>query len=382
MLIKSRNKAPVFPSLNIKSAVDKLGTSFFGPSSSIFVGSYGYPDVLIGPMGSMNYSKEQDDPKQWFGKGYYDIIKLRSSLLRSKNQQNVKLSSRFIENNQELALAKRPTDIELDFKNKPSHKMTMSSYIQPMGPSVTVEKLKLTQNPKIGRKVDKIVSDDLNAGEAAFSLYNTGEDVYKITTILSSGALGIDKKLVPTRWSITASDDIIGKELIKKIKSCPLGEEYLVFGSSYMDNHFTILLIPGSWEFENFEAWSPGSNWSFSDTVDIAVEYESYNSRTKYPKSEVGGYYASRLGIVEGLMKMKRQYKAVVFREIGSDYTIPLGVWVVRETARKAFDKEPKRFETRESALNYIKANVTIPFNEYQKRSTILQQKNMRDFIR
>jgi DNA repair protein NreA len=381
MKIQTRSKAPAFPSLNIKSAVDKLGSSFFGPSSSIFVGRFGYPDVLIGPMASIDYSKAQDDPSQWFGKGYYDIIKLRSSLLRSKHKHSVHNISRFIENNQELALAAKPADIEMDFSGKPNYRMSMSSFVQPMGPSVDIEKLKLAENVKIGRKVDKIVNDDLKAVEAAFSLYKTGEDVYKITTILSSGALGLNKKLVPTRWSITASDDLIGKNLIEKIREHPKEEEYIVYERSYMGNHFTILMMPGSWEFENFEAWSPGSNWSFSDDIEISEEYEPFTGRSDYATAQVGGYYASRLGVAESLVKRKKQCKAVVFREISSEYSIPLGVWVVRETVRRAFDKEPKRFETREGMMNYVRALNNIPMEEYIKRSRILQQKSVQDFL-
>jgi hypothetical protein len=37
---------------------------------------------------------------------------------------------------------------------------------------------------------------------------------------LSIGVLGLkkDKKLVPTRWAITATDDILAKKLLEKVK--------------------------------------------------------------------------------------------------------------------------------------------------------------------
>ena len=49
----------------------------------------------------------------------------------------------------------------------------------------------VTANPKIPKQVDRIVSDELKAVEAAQGLYKLGLDVYKVTTILSSGVLGL-----------------------------------------------------------------------------------------------------------------------------------------------------------------------------------------------
>ena len=250
-----------------------------------------------------------------------------------------------------------------------------------MGPSVTIDSMRLVQNPKISRKVDDIVSDDLKAADAGFLLYKSGIDVYRLTNILSSGALGISKKMVPTRWSITASDDIVAKQLMKEIRLFPEIEECLAYESEYMDNRFVILLLPGAWEFENFEAWHPGSNWSFSDAVEIAAEYEPFSGRKDYASTEAGGYYASRIGVAEAVHAMKKQCKAVVFREIGGGYTVPLGVWVVRETVRNAFKAGPKRFASKAEALEYVKTRIRLTLAEYLKRSVVLRQRSVKDFV-
>ena len=65
---------------------------------------------------------------------------------------------------------------------------------------MNVERMHVTDNPKIPKQVDRIVSDELKAVEAAHGLYELGLDVYKVTTILSSGALGLRgaQKMVPT----------------------------------------------------------------------------------------------------------------------------------------------------------------------------------------
>jgi hypothetical protein len=380
MLIKTRKKATAFPALNIRTKIDKIGEEFFGPSSSIFVGRFDYPNVFVGPLASIEYSKEQDDPRQWFGKSYQEIIELRSLLLRSKHRQNIKSRTRFINETQELSLAARPADVELTFEKKPVYRITFSNIIQPMGPSASLKEMRLAENPKIDSKVEKIVGDELKAGDASYMLYKHGVDVYKLTNILSSGALGLNKKLVPTRWSVTAMDDIIAKKLMDSIRNYKTINDFLVFSSDYMDNHFTIILMPGSWQFENFEAWSPGSNWCFSSAIEVSEEYEPYSGRSDYAEKQVGGYYASRIAVCEFLETVKKQATVIVFREIGEDYSIPLGVWQVRENVRNAFKQAPRKFQSREEALNYVKTKLRLPLKEYIIRSRILQQKKLIDF--
>ncbi|MFN3528143.1 MAG: hypothetical protein ACK4YO_03480, partial [Candidatus Altarchaeaceae archaeon] len=73
-------------------------------------------------------------------------------------------------------------------------------------------------------------------------------------------------------------------------------------------NHFEILLIPGNWEFEQFEAWAPDTLWTIgNESYAINLEAEYYKGRNDYAIKEGGGYYASRLAVLEYLKKIKRQ---------------------------------------------------------------------------
>ena len=147
-----------------------------------------------------------------------------------------------------------------------------------------------------------------------------------------------------------------------------------------MDNSFTILLMPGYWEFENFEAWAPGSNWSAQTQAKIIPEYEPYHGRTAYAESQAGGYYASRISVVRYLEKIRKQARAVVFREVSEGYSVPLGVWVVRETSANAFKQKPHIFDTKKEALDYINPKLKVPLNQYTKQSKILSQRTLADF--
>lgn len=375
---------PLLARFSIRPKIEKIvDKDFFGPSMNVFVGRIGYPNISLGPLAAIETKPRMDSPGLWYGEDYGKIIEMRSLMLRSKRRQNILSRSRFIGEMQELALARKSTDVEMGFKKKPVYRVSFSDMVQPMGPTATIERMNITENTKIDPRVEYIVRDELKAKDAGYMLYTRNQDVYKITTILSSGILGMEqrRKLVPTRWSITATDDMIAKELMTTVRTYPSVNEFQVYSSRYLDNHFQILLMPGNWEYENFEAWAPGSTWAQNQKgMQIVEEHEPFKGRTRYADKEGGGYYAARLGVLEGLRKMRRQGRVVVFREVYEGYTIPLGVWVVRETARHAFDNSPAKFATMREALNHIESKLRVPMPDYIKMSMILKQRRINDF--
>ena len=178
------------------------------------------------------------------------------------------------------------------------------------------------------------------------------------------------------------------QELTPEIKENPTIDSYYVYESSYMDNHFLILLMPSLFEYENFETWFPGSLWndSFDQRPVIVEEYEGFKGRKQYAADEGGGYYAARLAVAEALHKIRRQAGVVVFREISPQYSVPLGVWVVRETARDAFKQRGEKFDTKKDALMFIDSRLRaqegmpLGIGDFEKRSKILRQKRLTDF--
>ena len=362
----------------------KLSDEFFGPSISVFVGRIGYPSVFIGPLSviEVGQAKIADSPGKWFGMNYEKIIDMSSLILRSRYKANVKSKSRFVEENKLLSMAKKPTDVEIKFKSPPSHHMSFSDIVRPMGPSAIIKEMKTTENIKIKRTLERVANDEMKANDSVSILYEKGIDIYKITTVFSAGVLGTDKKMVPTRWSITAIDDIVAKNLLNYIREYPSVNEFQVYESNFLNNKFLVLLIPGNWEFENFEAWAPGSFWSHNlKKTEIIEEYEPFTGRTKYADKQAGGYYASRFGVTEGLHRMKRQARVVVFREVYEGYAVPVGVWQVRENVRNAMKSDCEKFSTLKEALDYIRPRLRIPLEEYVKRSKILRQMRLSDFF-
>jgi len=359
-----------------------IGDSIFGASPpSVFVGRVGYPKVRLGPLVPPEIAARDariyDDPAQWLGRKIEDIIGLRTNLVRSNTQLNVRsprvLRNRLLIKTQELAMASAPVDTEVKFFKPPKMEVRFDGILSPMGPSGTLKDMRLTENPSVPRKVDHMVSDtDVLAADAVAELYEDGISVYHINRLLSVGLLGRknDRRLVPTRWAITATDDVVGKELIERVKDHSILDGLRLFSTLKFGNRFEILLLPRPFSFELIEIWMPRSVWVGEKTW-IGADREGYGGKRTY-SILAGGYYAARLGVVEYLEKIKRQASIFIVREIRSDYWAPLGVWVIREAVRDAMMQTPKRFETADDALNDIATRIRTPLRRWKKEAKLI----------
>lgn len=358
----------------------RLGRDLFGSSPpSLFVGRHGYPHVSIGPMLPPEHRDEGaarllDSPTDWLGMTIPDVVGLRSSLLRTTHKVKVAgagplagdifSSDRITRLSQELALAARPVDTEVHLTRPPRFgPPTIGDFAPPHGPSAEVERARLTENVRIERPLERAAADtDLRAGEALAGLFAGGTSVYQLERVLSAGLLGLGKKrkLVPTRWSITATDDQVGLNLIEKLQGLPTIDKPTVRFAERFGNRFFVLLLPRVWAYESIEAWLKGSFWASSgmplatgESGIAQADWEDHTGRTTYAAT-AGGYYATRLAVLEHMVATGRQATAIVLREITDDYTTPLGVWVVREVSRLAMTARPLVFEDTDSALRHI----------------------------
>jgi len=368
------------PEMRIKKEV-------FGPTPpGFFVGGHGYPEVYWGPTVSLNNEEawKMDSPDKWYGLPFDKIVELRSSLVRSATRSRVNdFSSRYLDRAQDAILSVKTVDVEMKFKRELRAQLVFSSDVQPMGPSAPLDSFKVVDNPKVPWRVDQLVGERVKAVDAVKELWGSGESNYYLTKLLSAGVLGRNehRKMVPTRWSLTAVMDMVAKHLMEKIRYYPEIGEYRIYSSEYLHNHYEILLMPGMWEYEDFEAWAPGSIWAGgSHDFRIVEEHEPFQGRTRYADKERGGYYAARLGICEGLDVIRRQARAIVFREIYEGYVVPVGVWQVLEGARHAMRGKPKKFSSRQEALDYLKTRLRIPIPNYFKESRILRQRRLTEF--
>ena len=348
----------------------------FGSSPpAVFVGSWGYPKVLAGPLVppiSAADTSIMDMPEMWLDRSFDEILRYRLTLVRGKHPTRVesaKKPSRLLSTFQEVVMASTPTDTEMWFDKKPNLSVIFSPREPPSGPSASVRRAFLTENPRVPRVVEKVVSDtDLKSVQGIWRLYDSDLSQRQITRMLSIGLLGLkrSRRLVPTEWSITAVDDVLGKAIHKEVLDYPWINEFKVFGHKALGNNVQLLLLPSSWVFEAQEAWLTSRNPT------PGVDYELLSGRRSYAKDLEGAYYAARLPVLEYLRRVRRQAGAVVFMEVYPDW-IPLGVWRFREICREALRKEPKKFNTLEEALNELRTRLTLPLDRWIKRSKVLR---------
>ena len=365
----------------VEECIDK--NHFEGPSPpSVFIGKAGYPNVSAGPMNTPIREGDPsilDDPTQWYGLPREEIIGYRESLVRSSTKAGVNQAANpdsFITDLQDLAMSKRFVDLEVEFYGRPKFTLSVGENSPPIGPTARLKNMELTESPSIPKQIEKVTSDtDLLAKEAISFLYGKGFDVHRLSNVLSTGALGVksNRKLVPTRWSITAIDSMLSQELIDEVKQFPLISDYLVFHSKYLDNNFYVILLPMTWAFEQLEAWSPGSIWYPGEETVVIKDAEFGKNRKTYASNVSGAYYACRLAVTEYLKTEKKQAGALIWREIGKGYDIPLGVWQCRENVRHALMEKPMRFSSKELMWKHLSQGLEIPLETWGKNSDVLR---------
>ena len=373
---------------------------FFSNSPpSIFIGSkLPYPKVNVGILAP---------PERVENAGFYDaehiwpatfltiddIIKLRTSLINSRFKTEVRTTaSKFLDIAREIGMASAPVDVEIHLKKKIKITLDTDKIHKPMGPAAPLLKAQITENPKIETKVDKVVSDiDLKANEALAYLYQHHFPEHALSQILSLGVIGLKKnrKLVPTRWSITATDDTLAKYILEKVRDYPMINDYRLYTGNYFGNCYFVMLFPEIWSYELFEMYLPGSAWNTSSALTASTDYEGYEGRKDYAENCAGGYYATRLPLVEQLNAMKRQASALVLRFETPEYHTGLGVWVVREAMKKTMQASSFTFATKEdlikAAQTMAKQKLNIGISQILQQSrllnTIKEQKRLTSFF-
>ncbi len=366
--------------LRVKNLVNS--DKIFGSSPpGVFVGRIGYPYVYAGPLVPpvLGDTSLFDTPEKWVGKTIEEIIDFRTGLIRGKFLVNVKKplsGERFLDRTLEIALSRDSVNTEVLFKRKPSGSFLFDDEVQPMGPSAPLLKIEV-ENPKVDRRIEKAHGDsDLRAEEAILDLYKGEVPVSRIQRAFSAGAFGLkrQRRLVPTRWSITAVDSSISRRLIEDdVKDKPVISEYRVYSFNYLGNRFVILAMPSKWRYEWIEAWYPGTLWNpQGGSIAIGSDWESYQGRTAY--ASLGGcYYAVRLAVAEALSRERRQAGVVAMREIHPSFIMPLGVWINRECVREALKQEGEKFDTLSEALTYVSSKFSISIDEWIKNSALLK---------
>jgi hypothetical protein len=362
------------------------GESLFGSTApEIFVGRADYPQVSTGLLSPVDRERDAETyatSGDWYqqGLGIDDVLERRTGLLNSTHRAGVEVSDAwdgFLGVQREVAIADHPVDVEVGLDGTPEIDLSLDDISTPTGPRARAREATLAENPHVPRPVEKTLADDDWRAEGAITyLYRRGFDVYEINTILSAGALGQrrQRRLVPTRWSITAVDDTVGQYLRGTIRNAASIDEVQVWHNEYMANDYWVILAPGTWEFELVEMKAPGSIWNpdTEGTYYLAADSETYGGRTDYVDETSGAYYAARLGVLEQLAEVDRQATCLVLRHATDAYWAPVGVWQIREGVRHAFEGEPAIAETFHDAVSTLGPKLPVSQAGLRRKSDLV----------
>jgi len=347
---------------------------------SIFVGSYGYPKVGVGPMVPPIHGDTTllDSPELWLGKTLEDIVNFRLSLVRGIEKISIQnTQGRFIENLHEVAMSSHSIDTDLQFHKTTLPVTTIDGESAPFGPVGDIKSAKFF-GTRSDKSIERVYYDhDLKAQDAVLTLYNKGIDISKIQKCFSIGMLGKKRKLVPTKWSITATDDIISKSLVSEILEFDLIDSCRIFSHDHLGNMFSVILFPHRWLFEMQEAWH--------DENKVGFGFDSEDARgIDHPPAIAGAYFAAKLGVAEYLVQKKLQAAVLVLREIRPEYAVPVGVWQIREAIRAAMKKEPYIAGNFVDSVNFASKRMSISKSEWLSRGRLLKmlkQKSISEFF-
>ncbi|MEM0481716.1 MAG: hypothetical protein QXM16_02365 [Nitrososphaerota archaeon] len=345
-----------------------------GPTPpTILVGEWGYPRVYAGTGMALTPDIDPrvlESPRSWLHIPLDELLNMRLGILMGRTRVRVDLArspAKIIDALQDSSASQKPVDLELKMSSGAVRFVPgLGVRHAPYGPAGRVEYIKLIDNPSIPRPVDRVISDPyIPALEAVQKLSSQGIDEYYLTRLLSAGLLGrrIDRNLVPTEWSITAVDDMLGKIALRRVKRNKIIGEFRVYSFSAHFNTAYVVLMPTPWMYELLEGWVK-SGAVYSD-------HELSWGRSSYADNTGGAYYACRLPILQHLNRIGVQAGVIVFFEVDRGW-IPLGVWRFREIVREALEGSQAKCGSLAEALGLLEGKLKLGLNTYVRRSRLI----------
>ncbi len=347
----------------------------------VFVGRFGYPKVSLGPLVSPEHGDTllYDTPEEWVGRPVAEVVSFRTMLVRGTHRLHVLDAEKplpMVERVQTLALSAESVEVEARFRRAPRAHLTLSDELPPYGPTAPIESVRLDVR-RVDQNLERLSSDtDANARIAVRELYGRGVRVSRIQRAFSAGTLGRHgrRRFVPSRWSITAVDDLLGKENLERVRYLPELSEILLYRFTALDNRWFVAFLPGAFRYESIEAWYPRTLWNPTTTAIVMLgDHEGFQGRTTY--ASMGGcYYAARLAVSEQLLGLGRQAGALVFREVHPGEILPLGVWNVREHVRAALQRPAEHVPDLPALLDRLRSTFEIPLERWLLQSALLHE--------
>ncbi len=328
----NRTKKEFYNCINQFKKDFRPSKSLQGFSSGVIVCEKNYPNLNLIPLNNYKEESHFSKEKEIVKKDYSEIFKIKSRNIAGKFNLNIKNKNKNLDNIRDIIASKKKVEYESIFKKEIKiNNIVTNNLIGIVGSKNELKEIKKGNVPR-SKIVDKYMNDDIKSEDAVYSLYCKKVNENQIISLFTLGSFGysFNKKLVPSRWGTTAYDSIISERLYDEIKHNKIINKNLYFFKEDKGNRFHIFMFSHKHTFESIEI--------IYNKNDIKIIQDYIIDNKRIDPNTAGGFYATRLAVLEFLNRIKRQASIVVIREI-KDYEIPLGVIFVRETVRDALKK-------------------------------------------
>ncbi len=370
-----RVKCPILERLRVHLRLSRelRSTHYQSHSGSALVFEARYPSVYVGPQLAVQVVPEYVAfPELMWGLDLDTIVRIRSSTLYSYVRLGT-VRARVMDEVRDVALSIRPVLTEVRLRKRPILDLKFDGVTEPIGPRAPLDSISLSENPCIPYSVERLIEELGRTRELVVELYRRGFIHSYIARVISCGLAGAPhrRRLVPTRWSISATDKVLSDFFVEQVRRFPVGSDYLVSWCRYLGNIYVVVLLPERWGLELIEVWLPSSVWVQVGGEAVVVRYCEYFRGGSVPSD--GGYLAVRYAVSRYLYEVqRRQYRGVVLRVVTSEYYSPVGSWQIRESIVRALRSNVVKLTTIDEVLNYID-EVLRPYGRYLRESDFLK---------
>lgn len=375
--IINRTKNEFFKQIKAYQKTLKPTKEIEGYGTAPIVGEKNYPFLQIHNSSNEDKANNFMNSGEIVKQGYKEIFHLKAkNILGSTQNTHIRRTTDRI-NNEIIDIYKSKKAIEFNstFEKELKFDKVLSNKVSGiMGSKNELESLNATENTSTNKQIEKYESNDAKAKEAVIKLYEHGENEQQIIHLLALGIFGvsINKKLVPSKWAITAYDTMIQNHLHKKIlKYNPINQYEVYYYQNKSDTHVNILL-PDHYMGTHTEDWAN----SYSDEWNgFNVDWFNNANKLSTPKAlNAGGYYATKIALNEHLNSRKKQAAAIMIRRI-RDYDVPLGVVFVRECVRESFKNQVFKTSSFSELDNFIKTKFPDHYKHFINSKVLKEQK-------
>lgn len=389
----SQTKRKFYEEIKAYQQTLKPTKEIVGFGSAPIVGEKNYPFLATHNISNEDKKTSFFETGNLVKKSYNEILPLKAKSILGSTQKNYikKPKARIVEELRDIYKSKTAIEMQSSFDKEITFNKILSSKVAGvMGSQNELTKLEAQENTKTSNKIEKFTANDIKAREAIISLYEKGVSEHQIINLLALGSFGIEinRKLVPTKWAISAYDQTIDNYLHKKIQKYSLINQYEIYQDRDKGNDFIIILLPDTfsaeivetWDISGFDQSEATGKWKTDKKMIIEQDYVGNNNKLGYTEPNCsGGYWATKSPINRFLDQRKKQASYISIRFI-DNYEIPLGVVFVRECARKALkncifksssQKEVEDFLKQYSPRHYYHFKTSKLLKEQQTQKKI-----------